>query len=96
MEACELHGGAAASGTVADGLLVHASLALLNLRARSNGFGDPPRLSESVLGVPDALHPIEIVCYCAVKFGFVILGLSKHLVILFWVKCLCNSWRFRA
>ena len=91
-----MHKGAAESGTVAHGLLEHASLALLNLRARSNGFGDPPKLSESVLGVPDALHAIDIVCYCAVKFGLVILGLSKHLVILFGLKCLCNSWRRRA
>jgi hypothetical protein len=96
MEACELHNGTAASGTVAHGLLVHARLALMNLCMRSNGFGDPPRLSERVLGVPDALHPIEIVCYCAVKFGLVILGLSNDLVILFWVKCPCNSWRCRA
>ena len=46
----------------------------------------PTKAVRKGLGVPDALHPVEIVCYCAVKFGLVILGLSKHLVILFRVK----------
>ena len=76
MEACELHNGAAASGTVAHGLLVHARLALMNLLARSNGFDDPAKLSDGVLGTSEALRPIEIMCYCAVKFGLVILGPS--------------------
>ena len=76
MESNELHRGVTASGTLAPGLLVHERLALMNLLARSNGFGDPAMLSDGVLGASEALRPIQIMCYCAVKFGLVILGPS--------------------
>jgi len=71
MESNELHSGVTA-GTLAPGLLVHERLALMNLFARSNGFGDPPKLSDEVLGTSDALRSIEIMCYRAVKFSLVI------------------------
>ena len=44
----------------------------MNLFARSNGFGDPAKLSDGVLGTSDALRSIEIMCYRAVKFSLVI------------------------
>jgi len=50
----------------------------MNLGVRSNGFGDLPGWSEGVLGVSDALHRIEIMCYCAGKLGLVTLGPFIH------------------
>lgn len=38
----------------------------------------PTNRSEGLLGASDVLHPIEIMCYGAVKFGLVILGPFIH------------------
>jgi hypothetical protein len=73
MEACELYRGTATSGTVAHGLQGNPRLASMNLRVRSNGFGDRPTGSRRAFDVSDALHHIEIMCYCAVNFALVIM-----------------------
>ncbi len=51
------------SRMVAHGLQGYSCIASFNLVAWSNGFGAGPPTEEG------ALHHVEVMCYCAVKFN---------------------------
>jgi hypothetical protein len=58
----------AVSGTVAHDLPGDQRLASMNFFVRSNGFGGQLKVSGRVADVPDALHHMEIMWYCAMTY----------------------------